>query len=113
MARKLTILGMHSRNLRFLRPYNRRKAIRIADDKLLTKKVLEQHGIPTQKIFAVITRARDLRDFGWERLPSSFVIKPNRGFGGGGIIVIRNRKKTAPGEESTYIAVDRSEWSLS
>ncbi len=113
MARKLTILGMNARNLRFLRPYNRRKAIRIADDKLLTKKVLEQHGIPTQKIYAVVTRARDLQGFRWDRLPSSFVIKPNRGFGGGGIIVIRHRKKVLAGEEPTYIAVDRTEWPVS
>lgn len=113
MARKLSILGMNARNLRFLRPYNRRKSIRIADDKLLTKRVLERHGIPTQKIYAVVTRARDLSDFHWERLPSSFVIKPNRGFGGGGIIVIRHRKKVAAGEEPVYIAVDRTEWPIS
>jgi alpha-L-glutamate ligase-like protein len=113
MARKLSILGMNARNMRFLRPYNRRSAIRIADDKLLTKRVLEQHGIPTQKVYAVVTRGRELANFRWDRLPSSFVIKPNRGYGGGGIIVIRHRKKTAPDEEPTYISVDRTEWPVS
>jgi alpha-L-glutamate ligase-like protein len=112
MAQKLSILGMNARNLRFLRPYNHRHSIRIADDKLLTKRVLDQHDIPTQKIFAVITRARDLHDFRWERLPSSFVVKPNRGFGGGGIVVIRHRKKTKPGEELKYIASDKTEWTV-
>jgi len=113
MAQKLTILGMNARNLRFLRPYNRRRAVRIADDKLLTKQVLDQHGIPNQKMFAVITRSHDLKGFRWEKLPSSFVIKPTRGFAGGGIVVIRHKKKLPKGEELTYIAADKSEWPIS
>ncbi|MFO0704696.1 MAG: sugar-transfer associated ATP-grasp domain-containing protein [Candidatus Andersenbacteria bacterium] len=103
---------MNARNLRFLRPYNRRRAVRVADDKLLTKQVLDQHSIPNQRLFAVITSSRDLKGFRWEKLPSSFVIKPNRGLAGGGIIVIRHKKKVPKGTELTYIASDRSEWTI-
>ncbi|MFO0702430.1 MAG: sugar-transfer associated ATP-grasp domain-containing protein [Candidatus Andersenbacteria bacterium] len=113
MARKVSILGMNARNLRFLRPYNRPTGIRIADDKLLSKRVLDQHGLPNQQLFAVITRARDLKDFRWDRLPSSFVIKPNRGFAGGGIIVIRSRKKVSARREAAYVAVDGTVWPVS
>jgi len=112
MAQKLTILGMNARNLRFLRPYNRRRAVRIADDKLLTKEVLDQHRIPNQRLFAVITRSHDLKGFRWHKLPSSFVIKPNRGFGGGGIVVIRHKKKVPKGDDPVYIAADRTEWTI-
>lgn len=112
MARKIAILGMNARNLRFLRPYNRSSGIRIADDKLLSKRVLDQYGLPNQQLYAVITRARDMRGFRWDRLPSSFVIKPNRGFAGGGIIVIRSRKKVPAGQEPAYIAVDGTVWPL-
>lgn len=104
---------MNARNLRFLRPYNRPTGIRIADDKLLSKRVLDQHGLPSQQLFAVITRARDLNEFRWDRLPSSFVIKPNRGFGGGGIIVIRSRKKVASGQEPAYVSIDGEVWPVS
>ena len=113
MPRKLSILGMNARNLRFFRPYNRRVGVKIADDKLLTKRVLDQHGLPNQKLFAVITRSRDLKEFRWNKLPSSFVIKPNRGFGGGGIVVIKNKKRVPKGEEPRYVAVDKSEWTIS
>lgn len=112
MAQKLTILGMNARNLRFLRPYNRRRAIRIADDKLLSKRILEQHDIPTQKLFAVITRARDLKGFRWHKMPTSFVIKPNRGFGGGGIVVIKHRKKKEKNKDPVYVGADGSEWTI-
>jgi len=113
MAHKLSILGLNARNLRFQGFYNRRPAVRIADDKLLTKRILDRHGLPTQKLFDVITRARDLAKLRWQRLPASFVIKPNRGFGGSGIIVIRGRKKSAKGEERTFISVDQQEWTVS
>ncbi len=112
MATHFSILGLNARNLRYIRPSNPRSAISIADDKLLTKKVLDRHGIPVQKLFAVVTRAKDLKDFRWNKLPSSFVIKPNHGFGGGGIVVLRSRKKVSAGEESTYIAIDKEEWTI-
>lgn len=108
-----SLLGLNSRNLRYIRPSNSRAAIKIADDKLLTKKILERHGIPVQKIFAVVTRAKDLKHFRWNKLPASFVIKPNHGFGGGGIVVIRSRKKVGTGEEAAYTGIDKEEWVVS
>ncbi len=108
-----SILGLNARNLKYMRPSNPASAIKIADDKLLTKQVLTRHDIPTQQLYAVVTRGKDLKDFRWNKLPSSFVIKPNHGYGGGGIIVIRNRKKVSKDEEPTYVAIDKTEWTIS
>lgn len=90
------ILGMNSRNLRFIRPNNPKKAIRIADDKLLSKKVLKKGGIPVPKLIAKIKNSEDLDNFNWTKLPNSFALKPTKGFGGEGIIVVYGKKKNRP-----------------
>jgi alpha-L-glutamate ligase-like protein len=87
------VLGINERNLKYIRPYNRRKAKRIADNKLLTKKVLEKAGIPVPKLIASIPNHQSLESFNWDLLPSSFVIKPVTGLEGGGIEIFYNRDK--------------------
>lgn len=87
------ILGMNARNLLYIRPSNPRSAVRLADDKLATKKVLRKNKIPTSSILAIFDDFSDLDEFDWTSLPSSFVIKPNQGFGGEGIWVIKGRTK--------------------
>jgi alpha-L-glutamate ligase-like protein len=90
------LLGMNARNLRFIRPNNPKKAIRIADDKLLSKKILKKGGIPVPKLIAKIRDYEDLDNFNWNKLPNSFALKPTRGFGGEGIIVVYGKKKNRP-----------------
>lgn len=90
------LLGMNARNLRFIRPNNPKKAIRIADDKLLSKKILKSGGIPVPKLIAKIKNYEDLDNFNWNLLPNSFALKPTRGFGGEGIIVVYGKKKNRP-----------------
>ncbi|MDP2918580.1 MAG: sugar-transfer associated ATP-grasp domain-containing protein, partial [bacterium] len=87
------ILGMNARNFSYIRPANSRGAIRLANDKLRTKRLMRKAGIPVPKLFGVIKNRLDLDSFAWENLPSSFVLKPNMGLGGGGIMVIYGRKK--------------------
>ncbi len=89
------ILGMNARNLRFIRPSNLRRARLLADDKLLSKKVLAKAGLPVPKLLAKIENFEELENFDWEALPESFVLKPNRGFGGEGILVVYGKKKSA------------------
>lgn len=107
LTKSRMILGMNARNLEFLRPHNTRAAIAIADNKLLTKEVLARAGIPTPKLYGVMTSHRDLRHFDWEQLPKSFVIKPNFGLGGEGIWIIFGRSKSgqwirAKGDHATF-----------
>ena len=90
---RFEILGMNARNLEFIRPYNKIKAIRLADDKLATKRLLLKHGIPTPRLYGVIKDIRDFEKFDWDKIPRNFVIKPAQGHGGGGIIILRSKLK--------------------
>lgn len=87
------ILGMNARNLDYIRPYNLNKARLIADDKLLSKRIMKKEGLPVPRLIAKIKNAEDLEKFDWNSLPASFALKPNRGFGGDGIIVVYGKKK--------------------
>jgi len=93
-AKKL--LGMNARNLDYIRPFNRKKAKRLADDKLLSKRVLAKNEIPVPKLLAKIKSIEELENFDWSHLPLSFVLKPNKGFGGSGILVVYGKKKNQP-----------------
>lgn len=99
------LLGMNSRNLDFIRPYNRLKAKRLADDKLLSKRLLKKNGISVSRLIAKIRTRTELENFNWQLLPASFALKPNRGFGGEGIIVVYGKKKAC---EDTWIKADGS-----
>jgi len=101
------ILGMNERNLIFIRKSNHKKAIRIADDKILTKKVLTKAGIPTPKLIAIINDFKELESFDWATLPMSFVLKPVRGIEGAGIDIFYNRDK-----DGNWIRADKSKASL-
>jgi len=88
------VLGMNARNLQFIRSHNSRRAIRLADDKLATKRLLRRKKIPTVPLLAVFDDYYDVEEFDWTNLPGSFVVKPNHGFGGEGIWVVRGRAKS-------------------
>lgn len=83
---------MNARSTQYLRG-NKKKKRRIADDKLKTKELLSENGIAAAELISVVKDSSDLEEFDWDTLPSSFVIKPNRGLGGEGILVIYNRLK--------------------
>jgi alpha-L-glutamate ligase-like protein len=99
------VLGMSSRNLEYIRPCNLEKSKKIADDKLLCKKVLKKNGIVCPALVAKIKNREDLENFNWDNLPNSFALKPNRGFGGEGIIVVYGRKK---GRLDAWVKADKS-----
>lgn len=101
------VLGINERNIRYIRPYNKRKAKKIADNKLLTKIVLTKAGIPVPKLIAVISNLEELEKFDWNTLPVSFVIKPVRGLEGGGIEIFYNRDK-----QGNWIKADGSKVSM-
>jgi len=90
------ILGLNARNLKYLRPSNSLRAIRIADNKLLSKKILRKAGLPIPQTYKIIYSFQDLKEFDWETLPKTFTLKPNRGLGGEGILVVYGRKKKPP-----------------
>jgi len=85
------ILGINARNLLYIRPYNKKKAIKLADSKLKTKHFLSARGIPVPKLYGVIRSRDELGRFDFNALPSTFVLKPNFGYGGEGIIPVVGR----------------------
>ena len=87
---------MNARNLDFVRPFNRRRGMRIADQKLLCKRILAGAGLPVSPLIGKIRNREELENFDWTKLPCSFALKPNRGFGGEGILVVYGRKKNRP-----------------
>lgn len=95
-----SILGLNARAAQFSYNYNSLPAKKRADSKIQTARVLTRADIPTPKIYKKLTKPEDLTHFAWEELGSSFVIKPSRGLGGEGIVIIKkkltSRKLTQP-----------------
>jgi alpha-L-glutamate ligase-like protein len=61
------------------------------DDKIITKRFCDAHGIPVPRTYAVIESLGDARHL-MDRLAGrgEFVIKPSRGAGGRGVLVVVN-----------------------
>ncbi len=62
----------------------------MADDKLLTKQRLLKNNVPSNAILANFESLQDVRRFDWKSLPTDFAIKPAHGYGGRGIVIVRN-----------------------
>jgi len=91
--RRSGVLGINRRNAGFVLPGNPRRNYPRVDDKLQTKRICQQRGIPVPETFAVIERSGDVRRFD-ELLAgrTDFVVKPSAGAEGRGIVVIAGRE---------------------
>ena len=87
-------LKKNERNKIFLRK-NKAKGKAIADSKYRTKKLLAKKGVVVPTLLARFKNEQDLANFRWEDLEGNFVIKPESGYGGEGIVIIRKRGKWA------------------
>ncbi len=85
------IIGANANVFEFRR-LNSEQSREFSDSKLLGKKILRKSGLPVTKVYNIISDYRQLRDFDFSDLPDSFVLKPNRGTGGGGILVAFSKK---------------------
>lgn len=88
------ILGMNRRNAEYIMRCNPRSAFPLVDDKLLTKRLAEKYEIPTPPLYHVIESHGDMA--GLEKAlegQNEFVVKPARGSGGSGIVLITDRMK--------------------
>jgi alpha-L-glutamate ligase-like protein len=86
------VLGMNRRNIEFIARYNPRHLYPLVDDKLITKKAAQKSGIAVPLLLGVIESQWQLRQL--HSLIGNlqqFVIKPTRGSGGKGILVIVGR----------------------
>lgn len=87
------VLGLNARSLLYIKPFNPKKATALADSKLKTKAYLAARGIPVAKLYGRIETRDQLWNFDFAQLPDECVLKPNHGFGGEGIIVLKGRDK--------------------
>jgi len=87
-------LTKNERNKIYLRK-NSATGKAIADSKYKTKKLLAKKGVGVPKLIARFKSEKGLNNFRWEDLEGNFVIKPESGYGGEGIIIVRRRGKYA------------------
>ncbi len=88
-----SILGLNARTQLFAYRYNTKRGKNIADSKIQTARALKKAGVPHPKIYKKFTDPRDVLAFNWDALPPKFALKPSRGMGGEGIIVVKRRLK--------------------
>lgn len=89
------VLGLNSRNHLYTSMYNTRAGKIIANSKLLTKKTLKAAKVRVPDTYSVINSMEALETFDFLKLPPEFVVKPNNGLGGQGIIVIERQGEFA------------------
>jgi len=89
--KKSEILGLNARTQLYSYEYNSNTSKKIAGSKLKTKRLLKSAGIPVPEIYVKFLKPQKVFTYNWEHLPDSFALKPNKGLGGEGIIVIKKR----------------------
>lgn len=112
LLRKAGVLGINERNSELIMRLNPRKYFPRVDDKALTKELAIKAGMPVPELYGRIDSQHDVRNFDdivAER--ESFVIKPARGSGGDGIVVIigRSKRKRSSFRLSNGLLVTNSE----
>jgi len=98
------IMGMNRRNVDYVAAHNPRHLYPLVDNKLKTKLLAEQADIAVPKLLGTLRYQHDVRDLHSQLLPhEKFVIKPSKGSGGKGILVIAEREHEVyfkPSEEA-------------
>ena len=86
------VLGINARNQKYTLRVNERRFYPLVDDKLATKRMCQEAGIPVPRLFAVAeVHAQAKRLLPQLAGESAFVLKPARGAMGNGILVIDMR----------------------
>jgi alpha-L-glutamate ligase-like protein len=91
--RRMGILGMNCRNRDFIGSYNARSLFPLVDNKLKTKLLAEEFEVATPRLFFVISAQHEIASIN-EKLAGleGFAVKPAKGSGGKGILVIVGRR---------------------
>lgn len=94
--KKRGILGMNRRNISYISRYNPRRLYPLVDNKLKAKVLLEAANIVTPKLIGVIENQYDVSQL--EEIladHNGFAIKPAKGSGGKGIVVLTRNAEGA------------------
>lgn len=112
LKKSKTILGINERNLEYINIPITEIGLSLPDNKLKTKKLLREVKIPVLKTYKIIRDWKDLKNCSWNKLPNSFVIKPNRGTLGKGILIVFGKKKAGKngdqnGQEKVWVQANK------
>lgn len=104
------VVGINRRNVELIYPNNPRRHYPVADDKLLAKKILGDHGVPVPEtlavapgLFAVPTLIERIRG------EAHVVLKPANGSGGVGILVLGELLEPGRWRKAGGAAIDESQ----
>lgn len=101
------ILWNNARNLLYIKKFNDKKAIRLANNKLETKIFLWERWIPFAKTYWIISNRNELYEFDFSYLPKkTFIIKPNQWSKGNWILIVKNISKEEnlkPKEKNNFL----------
>jgi len=90
--RKAHVLGLNHRNAHYILRYNTRELYPLVDDKLFTKELAQRFGLRVPELFATVSSPHQVRNIEKKlQEKDSFAIKPARGSGGNGIMIIKGR----------------------
>jgi len=95
LRKSKAILGRSERDLKYVRVPLFKMGRHIPGNKLRSKKILRKNGIPVPKTYKIIRNQKELKNCNWNKLPNSFVIKPNIGTLGRGILIVFGKKRAA------------------
>ncbi|MCT8469708.1 alpha-L-glutamate ligase-like protein [Chromohalobacter canadensis] len=87
------VIGMNRRNIRYIGRYNDRRLYPLVDDKLQTKLLAKRHGITTPDLIGTVSTQFDVKHVvEIVKDAPGFVIKPAKGSGGKGILVVERQQ---------------------
>ncbi|MGM0615213.1 MAG: alpha-L-glutamate ligase-like protein [Pseudomonadota bacterium] len=90
------IIGMNRRNIRYIGRYNNRRLYPLVDDKLKTKLLAQSHGVTSPALVGTVETQFGIKQLGATlQGHAGFVVKPAKGSGGKGILVIEQRDDQA------------------
>lgn len=105
--RKLGVVGMNDRNISLVAALNPRRLFPLVDNKLKTKLLAAEKGVATPDLIGALRTQHDLKGLARFLAPhEGFVIKPAKGSGGKGILVIASRR------DDLYIKANGTELGL-
>lgn len=105
--REMGVVGINMRNARFVLPNNPRRLYELVDNKIRTKELAENLDIAVPETYGIVRNPYDMSRL--DRMlgdRDSFVIKPARGSGGKGVLVISGK------EDGMYLKPSGSRFSL-
>ncbi|MGJ8581893.1 MAG: sugar-transfer associated ATP-grasp domain-containing protein, partial [Psychromonas sp.] len=110
--KKKGIMGMNQRNSGYVGRYNPRRLYPLVDNKLKTKIIAREANVTTPALLGVISMQAEVENVAnFIENTSGFVIKPAKGSGGKGILVvtkIENGRYYKPnGSEETLAEIKR------